>query len=135
MDPLVDTLRKVLGSYPSVRLCILFGSTASGSATSESDMDVAVAAAGESTAEERLELLEAFAAATGRAVDLIDLMTASGPILKQALSKGVIVQNSDKLLYAGLMSRMLFAEADMMPYYHRILMERRERFLSGQGSR
>lgn len=131
MDPLHETLRKVLANHPSVRLCTVFGSTAAGKAAKGSDLDLAIAAAEPLTAEERLELLEALSAATGRTVDLIDLMTESGPILKQALSKGVIVQNSDKLLYARLMSRMLFAEADMMPYYHRILRERRERFLHG----
>jgi len=131
MDPLYETLRTILGCHPSVRLCVVFGSTASGKATSGSDLDLAVAADEPLTAEKRLELLEAVSAATGRTVDLIDLMTESGPILKQALSKGVIVQNSDKLLYARLISRMLFAEADMMPYYHRILRERRERFLNG----
>ena len=83
--------------------------------------------------ETRLELLEALATATGREIDLIDLMAETGPILKQALSKGVVVENGDKLLYARLISRMLFLETDMMPYYYRILRERRTRFINGQG--
>ena len=52
-------------------------------------------------------------------------------ILKQALSKGVLVQNLDKALYARLIIRMLYNQADMMPYHYRILRERRERFLNG----
>jgi len=75
--------------------------------------------------------MEAVSAATSRAVDLIDLTTQSGPILKQAPSKGTILRNADKLLYARLITRMLFEEADMMPYYRRILAERRERYLNG----
>ncbi len=54
MEPLFETLRKVLENYPSVRLCTVFGSTASGRATSESDLDVAVAAEEPFTAEKRL---------------------------------------------------------------------------------
>ena len=131
MEPLFETLRKVLENFPFVRLCIVFGSTASGKATSDSDLDLAVAAEEPLTVENCLELTEALSAATGRSVDLIDLVTEAGPIIKQALSKGAIVQNSDTLLYARLISRMLFSEADMMPYYHRILRERREQFLNG----
>jgi predicted nucleotidyltransferase len=133
MEVLHEILRAVLKHYPYIRLCILFGSTASGRSTSRSDLDVAIAAEEPLLPETRLELLEAFAAATNREIDLIDLMAETGPILKQALSKCVVVQNVDKLLYARLISRMLFAEADMMPYHNRILRERRTRFIDGQG--
>jgi hypothetical protein len=75
----------------------VFGSTAGGKATAESDLGVA----------------------------------ETGPILKQALSKGIIVRSNDKPSYARLISRRLFAEADMMPNYNRILRERRERFVNG----
>jgi len=131
MEDLHEILRTALSEFPFVRLCLVFGSTASGKSTAESDLDVAVAAAEPLPAETRLEVLEALSSATHREVDLIDLAAETGPILKQALSKGIVVQNNDKLLYARLISRMLFAEADMMPYYHRILRERRERFING----
>lgn len=124
-------LRTVLQKYPFVRLCLVFGSEASGRSTARSDLDVAVAAEASLQPEARLELMEALSTATGCVVDLVDLTAESGPILKQALSKGKIVQNTDKSLYARIIARMLFAEADMMPYYRRILQERRERFLHG----
>ena len=124
-------LLDVLETYPALRLCLVFRSTASGKATPQSDLDLAVAADRPLTAEEQLDIMEAVSAATSRAVDLIDLTTQSGPILKQALSKGTILRNADKLLYARLITRMLFEEADMMPYYRRILAERRERYLNG----
>jgi len=79
----------------------------------------------------RLALIEAFSSATNREVDLVDLLADAGPILRNALSTGVVVQNADKLLYAKIISRMLFLEADVMPYHYRILRERRERFLNG----
>ena len=78
-----------------------------------------------------LELSEDFSSETRREADLVDLMASTGEILKQALSTGVVVQNRDKTLYARLISRMLFNQSDMMPLYHRILQERRKRFLNG----
>jgi predicted nucleotidyltransferase len=131
MENLREILRTTLRQYPSVRLCLVFGSTAAGKSAAGSDLDIAIAAEEPLPPETRLEVMEAISSAIDREVDLIDLMAETGPILKQALSKGVVVQNSDKLLYARLISRMLFAEADMMPYYHRILRERRERFING----
>jgi predicted nucleotidyltransferase len=131
MQDLGHILRATLDKYPYVRLCLVFGSTAAGKSAAGSDLDIAVAAEAPLSPETRLEILEALSSATNREIDLIDLMAETGPILKQALSKGVVVRNSDTLLYARLISRMLFAEADMMPYYYRILRERRERFIHG----
>ena len=131
MEALRDDIRKVIAQYPQVRLCILFGSQTSAKSTSQSDVDIAVAAADPLPLETRLELGQALSAATRREIDLIDLSVETGPILKQALSKGIIIQNADKPLYARLISRMLFAESDMMPYYRRILRERRDRYING----
>ena len=134
MDKLLKSLRKVLTNFPDIKLCIVFGSFASGGFSQESDLDLAVAGEQPLTEKKCMELIDAFAVATNRQIDLIDLATATGLILKQALSTGVVVQNLNKTLYANLISRMLFNEADMMPYYYRILEERRKRFLNGQGS-
>jgi hypothetical protein len=68
---------------------------------------------------------------TNREIELVDLMTGTGPILKQALSTGIIIQNRNKNLYARHISRMLFNQSDMMPLYYRILGGRRKRFLNG----
>ena len=126
-----ESLRKVLINFQDVKLCIVFGSTASDKSTPQSDLDIAVAGDRPLSGEKLLELVEAFTEATNREIDLIDLATATGLILKRALSTGVVVQNLDKTLYAKLISRMLFNEADMMPYFHRTLQERRKRFIDG----
>ena len=131
MNSLRGTLLGVLRKYPLVRLCLVFGSAASGKPVRLSDLDIAVAAHEPLTPEMRLELQESFSEATSRPVDLVDLTADTGPIQKQALTKGVVVLNEDKPLYACLISRMWFTEADMMPYYRRVLRERRERFLHG----
>jgi predicted nucleotidyltransferase len=131
MEELQEMLLGVLSRCPDIQLCIVFGSAAAGRASPESDLDIAIAAGQPLTADRRLELIDAFSAATTKEIDLVDLMVVSGPILRQALSRGVVVQNRDKNLYARLISRMLFNQADMMPYYDRILRERRKRFLNG----
>ncbi len=128
---ILEPIRSVLRNHPEVKLCIVFGSVATGRASAGSDLDIAVAGDRALSEEQYLNLCDALSSATPRMVDLLDLMTANGEILKQALSKGVLVQNLDKGLYARLIIRMLYNQADMMPYHYRILRERRERFLNG----
>ena len=131
MTTLQETVRRVLDSFPDIEICILFCSASSGKATPDSDLDLAVAADRPLTAERRLELTQALSSVSNRSIDLIDLMADSGLVLRQALSKGVLVRNSNKNPYARIISRMLFDHADMSPYYNRILRERRMRFLNG----
>ncbi|NLV30823.1 MAG: nucleotidyltransferase domain-containing protein [Acidobacteria bacterium] len=131
MMEILEPIRSVLRNHPEVKLCIVFGSVATGRASAGSDLDIAVAGDRALSEEQYLNLCDALSSATPRMVDLLDLMTANGEILKQALSKGVLVQNLDKGLYARLIIRMLYNQADMMPYHYRILRERRERFLNG----
>jgi uncharacterized protein len=130
MDKIQAVIRKVLALHPDIKLCIVFGSIAAGKASQGSDLDIAIAAERSLSANEFLELMGEFSSAVDREVDLVDLTAAWGPILKEALSTGLIVQNNDKDLYARLISRMLFNQADMMPYHDRILRERRARFIN-----
>jgi uncharacterized protein len=130
MDKIQELIRSVLNRHPEIKLCIVFGSVAANKASPDSDIDIAVAAEQCLSGDKTLELMEEFSAAMNREIDLVDLMTATGLISKQALSTGVVVQNLDKSLYASLISRMLFNQADMMPYYDRTLRERRRRFLN-----
>ncbi len=67
--------------------------------------------------------MAALAECTGRPVDLIDLQTTGEPLLGQILKHGKRLLGEDAL-YAELIKRHVFAEADFMPYYRRILMER-----------
>ena len=120
----------MLNRHPEIKLCIIFGSIASGKGSLNSDIDIAIAADQPLSSDRRLELLEELSTATNHEIDLVDLMTAKGLILNQALSTGIVVQNKDKSLYADLISRMLFNQADMMPYYDRILRERRRQFIN-----
>jgi predicted nucleotidyltransferase len=131
MEKLREMLKEVLARHQDIKLCIVFGSIATAKSSLNSDLDIAVAGEQPLSPDKFLELIDAFSAAANHQIDLVDLMTASGEIFKQALSTGVIVQNLDKNLYARLISRMLFNQTDMMPYYRRTLQERRRRFLNG----
>jgi uncharacterized protein len=131
MEKIREALQKVLEHHPNIKLCIVFGSTAAGRASGHSDLDIAVAGEQSLECDKFLELIAEFSAASNREIDLVDLTAVHGPILKQALTTGKIVQNRNKSLYAKLISRMLFNETDIMPYYNRILRERRKRFLNG----
>ena len=124
-----ELIRGVLRRHPEIKLCIIFGSVAAAKDSPHSDVDIAVAAEQPLSGDRYLELIEEFSAATGREIDLVDLACAAGLILNQALSTGTVLQNQDKSLYAHLISRMLFDQADMMPYHDRILQERRNRFI------
>ena len=97
--------------------------------TERSDVDIAVAGGRVFSAEEKVRLSQALSHALKREVDLVDLQAISGLILQQALCRGLIVKNDDHALYAGLLKRLWYNQADMMPYVRRILEQRRDSWL------
>ncbi len=97
--------------------------------TEQSDVDIAVASRERLSVETRGRLAVALSCALDREVDLIDLQAVSGLILEQALCTGKIVKNADHDLYAGLLKRLWYNQADMMPYCRRILEHRSRRWL------
>ena len=132
MDQGVKTaILHVLEQFPEVQSAYLFGSAARGQLTSRSDIDVAVAAETRLPLETHLAIAVQLAKALHREVDLIDLQDVAGEILQQSLCQGVKLLQKDAGLYARLIQRLWFDQADMMPYRRRILAERRRRFLDG----
>jgi len=116
----------VLAVHPQIELAYVFGSVALGTARFESDIDVAVqSAAGALGTAERRRLVEDLAAATGRAVDLVDLGRAGKPLLGQVLKHGRRVMGSDAS-HAALMVRHVFDMEDFVPYVERMLKQRRQ---------
>lgn len=125
IDPiLVD----VLSCHPQIRLAILFGSLAIDRAHFGSDVDIAIDMGRRITPDEKSELIGVLAEKTGRPVDLIDVQTAGEPLLGQILAHGRRLYGNDRT-YAELIKKHLFAEADFMPYYRRILAERRSAWI------
>ncbi len=125
--PLATTLaslREVLEHHPGIRQALVFGSVAAGNADRDSDVDIAVEAERPLSAADRIQLIEALAAATGQPVDLVDLKTVGEPLLGRILQHGrrLLGSNSD---YAALIRRHLFDAEDFLPYAERMLRERR----------
>ena len=128
--PLV-TVQEVLREHSLIQIGIVFGSAGSPRQRASSDVDVAVAAAGPLETSERMALTDDLAVRLGRPIDLVDLTAVSGVILHQALSKGQIVLNRNPLLYAKLILRMWYDQADLMPNHNMILNRRLETFIRG----
>jgi len=122
-------LLKVVSGQPAVTLAILFGSLAEGAARFESDLDLAVAGTAPLDRKVRIRMVEDLAVAFGRPVDLIDLNCLHGPLLHRVLTQGLLILCKDRTQYAELIQRMLAEEADVMPYYRRILAARRNAWI------
>jgi predicted nucleotidyltransferase len=123
-DKNLNPIRTVLARHPEICLAIVFGSVATGGASPASDVDLAVAAERSLNVEEKMALMAELAEATGRPIDLIDLHAVGEPLLGQIIKHGLRILGTDGR-YADLLKRYLFEEADFMPYYRRILEERR----------
>jgi uncharacterized protein len=128
---LTDPIACLLVRYPSMKLGIVFGSVVEGRATPESDLDLGVAETQSLDTAMKTRHIEALAEIAGRPVDLVDLQAVSGQILQQVLTQGQLIYCTDQILYAALIRDMLFNQSDMMPYYDRILAERRQAWISG----
>jgi predicted nucleotidyltransferase len=122
-------IAEYLAGYPDIRLAILFGSLARGRARAHSDLDLAVAGSHPLLAQEKRTLIEGLALIAGRPVDLIDLRSVDGLILARVITTGKIIVCADRALYAALIKKVLFNDADMMPYHRRILGERRKAWI------
>ena len=129
VTPDLAPLYSALDDHSDVELAIVYGSVAAGTASPESDLDVAVAGQQRLSVEGRLALVEALAQRAGRPVDLVDLRDAHGPLLAVILQTGIRVVERDAALYGTLLSRHLIDESDFRPYRDRILADRRQAWI------
>jgi predicted nucleotidyltransferase len=123
-------IEKIVSGYPEIRVVLLFGSAAQNRLTSDSDIDIAVAADQPLGPEMQADLHLDLAGALPWDVDLIDLQEVSGIILQQALCHGVLIRSTPGT-YASLIQRMWYNQADMMPYTRRVLERHAQRFIHG----
>jgi predicted nucleotidyltransferase len=127
-EPIDIQIRQVLERHKAIRLALLFGSLAKGTAHCESDLDLAVGADHPLDADETMELISDLAEALGRPVDLIDLSTVGEPLLGQIIAGGRRIVGSNSV-YAELLLKHLYNQEDFVPYQRRILKERREAWI------
>lgn len=128
MTSIETMIQATLAQHPEVRLAILFGSMVSGDGHYDSDIDLAIDAGQPLEVKVKMSLMAEIAESTGRPVDLIDLQIVGEPLLGQILKHGKRLKGQDGI-YAELIKRHLFDEADFMPYYRGILRERRNAWI------
>jgi predicted nucleotidyltransferase len=125
LDDIVECLR----GHEHVEAAWLFGSLAQGCERPGSDLDVAVLGERPLSATDKKQLIERLARVSGRPVDLIDLQATRGPIVGRVLQDEALLFCDDTVLYAELIKRWWFDQADWLPYRRRILKDRRERWM------
>jgi len=87
LGTLEDRLRSVLCAVPQVRLALLFGSQARGTASVDSDVDLAVLASGANL----LALGSALSRAVGKTVDIVSLEDPGFALLEELVRDSVSV--------------------------------------------
>ena len=125
----LDDIAECLRGHEHVEAAWLFGSLAQDRERPGSDLDVAVLGERPLSATEKKQLIERLARVSGRPVDLIDLQATRGPIVGRVLQDGTPLFCDDTVLYAELIKRWWFDQADWRPYRRRILKDRRERWM------
>ena len=123
--------KKVLCVESGLKLAILYGSAATGKMRVDSDVDVALLFDRPLNAQQKMELISRLERELHRDVDLVDLFSLSGTILKQILRKGRVLIQTKPGPLAELAQRMIYNQTDMMPYVSRTLIERQRRFIHG----
>lgn len=124
-------LQTLLSQQEHLHMALLIGSYGSKHARPDSDVDLAVSAGRPFTTEERFSLTQKLAAATHRSIDLIDLETAHGLILKQALRHGKALIPSQPLTFERLLKRMIYEQEDLQPQIHQAKVDRVASFTHG----
>jgi uncharacterized protein len=130
-EHILKPVETVLENYPEILFAVVFGSAAKNRLTPLSDIDIAVAAEYPLSYQQKTALILSLSKALSREIDLIDLQTVSGLVLQQALCTGVAVKKHSTALYAGLIKKMWYNQADMMPYTMRIIKKRCQDFVNG----
>ena len=118
--------------FPEVEIVILFGSVLKDQLTNKSDIDIAFAAKTITSHEKKNNIYLTLEKSLGRDIDLIDLHSVNGHILKNILCKGEIIIKKSVPLLAFFLKKMWYNQKDMMPYTKMILKKQVKRFINGQ---
>jgi predicted nucleotidyltransferase len=117
-----------LAEEPSLQLALVFGSAALDRCRFDSDIDVAVSCSNPMSTQKQEELVDKIALATGRPVDLVDLSTAGGALLRQIIRSGRIIFCKNQALPGFLTQRMLDWQEDFEPQLSALYRTRLHRF-------
>lgn len=128
---LTERITEELCDDVGLEVVIVHGSRVSGTARADSDVDIAVLYDAPLSLEQRFSLLARLENVLGKPVDLVDLFSLHGTILKKILTKGRVLLGRGSVKYTQLLRRMVFNQEDMMPYYNRAIAERLKGFIHG----
>ena len=127
----IKQAKEMLLAEPGLRLALLYGSAVTGAMRADSDVDIALLFDEPLTSEKKMVLTSQLEKVFRRSIDLVDLFSLTGTILKQVLCKGVVLVKKDSTALAEQVHKMIYNQADMMPYVYRTLLERQKRFING----
>lgn len=113
---IADRIRRLLDGRTDIRVAVLFGSQARGTAGPTSDVDVAVDAPGV----DLLDLGAMLATALDREVDVLDLEDATIPLMERLVREGVVVHEGYRGAGALWHSRALMMLETDRPWYARM---------------
>lgn len=123
---IINELKQFLEEYPSIHTAILYGSYANGKTHPGSDLDIAIAEEVKMKRDRKLELYNRLYEITYiEKIDLIDLHSVDGLILREILTKGRVLKKNT-LFQSRLLQKMLGYMADFYP----IVLRHREKILS-----
>lgn len=115
-SPVIEAVRRALHPRNEVRLALVFGSEARGTAAVGSDVDVAVDAPGV----DRLTLARDLSLATGREVDVVDLADVGYPLLTALVRDGMVVAEHVPGAAARWRTHALIDLENDRPWYERM---------------
>ena len=128
---LKKTILEVLAEAEDISLCILYGSAAENRLSPNSDIDIALGADAFISPDRLAELQTALSCAVRRDADVVDVRRCNGVFLQQVLTKGDVLLKQDLLLYAELIRRMWYFNADMRKNYEYVLHQQIKRAVHG----
>ncbi len=113
---MIDRLASALAGRSDIRVALLFGSQARGTAGARSDVDVAVLAPGV----DLLDVAAELSIALGEEIDVISLESIDIPLARQLIDQAVPVHEARPGCYAGWRSRTLAMLEIDGPWYERM---------------
>lgn len=113
---MAERIRDALAGRTDVRVAVLFGSEARGTAEPGSDVDIAVDVSGT----DLLDLAATLSLALDREVDVVDLDDATIPLLERLIREGVVVHEGFRGAGALWRSRTLAMLETDRPWYARM---------------
>lgn len=122
LDDLVSSVRSVLETHPEVRLALVFGSRARGTAQAEADLDLAVETV-RGAELDRLALMAELRSATGLDVDVVDVAPGQPvgyPLLNALNRDGRVIYEAERHAEAEFRTRALLLTSLDRPGYERM---------------